>query len=175
MTVTQYRAENHRWLGLCPVKALAKLKARVMAYNVIDPRWPSADKRPINLLVTMDGNGQREVFLITSGQVRHHLKAAAAQYGEAKLGFPAARLGTHSLRSGAAIAMYLAGVPAETIQLIGRWKSQAFLRYIRLHVQQLTQGGATEMTTNPEFFTIRRVEANVAHQEGSKERQGARR
>ena len=175
-TVTQYRAENHRGSGLCPVKALAKLKARVMAYNVIDPRWPSADNRPINLLVTMDGNGQqREVFLITSGQVLHHLKAAAAQYGEAKLGFPVARLGTHSLRSGAALAMYLAGVPAETMQLIGRWKSQAFLRYIRLQVQQLTQGVATEMTTNPEFFTIRKVRAKVAHQEGSKERQGARR
>jgi hypothetical protein len=56
-TVTQYRAENHRGLGLCPVRALAKLKARVMAFNVIDPRWPSADNRPINLLVvTMDAS-----------------------------------------------------------------------------------------------------------------------
>jgi hypothetical protein len=49
------------------------------------------------------------------------------------------------------MAMFLAGVPAETIQLIGRWKSQTFMRYIRAQVQQLTRGVVTEMTTNPEF------------------------
>jgi hypothetical protein len=52
------------------------------------------------------------------------------------------------------MAMFLAGVPAETIQLIGRWRSQTFMRYIRIQVQQMTRGVADVMTTNPDFFTI---------------------
>lgn len=55
-----------------------------------------------------------------------------------------------------AMAMFLASVPVETIQLIRRWRSQAFLRYIRIQVQQLTQGVATDMTANPDFYTIER-------------------
>ena len=35
-----------------------------------------------------------------------------------------AKIGALSLRAGAATAMFLAGVPAETIQLIGSWQSQ---------------------------------------------------
>jgi hypothetical protein len=54
------------------------------------------------------------------------------------------------------MAMFLAGVPVETIQLIGRWRSQTFMRYIRIQVQQMTRGVADEMTTNPSFFTIDR-------------------
>eukprot|EP00978_Attheya_sp_CCMP212_P021308 scaffold62029_cov65-Attheya_sp.AAC.1 len=40
-------------------------------------------------------------------------------------------IGTHSIRSAAAMAMYLAGVPVFTIMLIGRWSRDAFLHYIR--------------------------------------------
>ena len=98
----------------------------------------------------------KRATLITSKQVLRHLRAAEVQYGEDRLGFAASRLGTHSLRVGAAMAMFLAGVPAETIQLIGRWRSQTFLRYIRIQVQQLTRGVATDMTANPDFYTIER-------------------
>ena len=88
--------------------------------------------------------------LVTSSQILYQLRATALQYGEGRLGFPVSKIGTkHSLRVGAATAVFLAGVPTETIQLIGRWRSQTFLRYIRIQVQQLTRGGvATEMTTN---------------------------
>ena len=37
-----------------------------------------------------------------------------------------------SLRAGGATAMLIAGIDSNTIQLIGRWKSDAMLRY--LHV-----------------------------------------
>ncbi len=68
--------------------------------------------------------------------------------------FAVTRIWTHSIRSGEAMAMFLAGVPAETIQLVGRWRSHAFLRYIRVQVQQLTRGVTTTLTRNPEFLTI---------------------
>ena len=69
-------------------------------------------------LVTSDETGT-QATTITGGEVLVRLRAAAIQYGEARLGFSASRIGTHSLRAGAAMAMFLAGVPVETIQLIG--------------------------------------------------------
>jgi hypothetical protein len=47
------------------------------------------------------------------------------------LGLDSKRIGLHSLRSLAAMAMYLNSVPVYTITLLGRWSSDAFLRYIR--------------------------------------------
>ena len=87
-------------------------------------------------LVAMDKTGTR-VTTITAREVLVHLRAAAIQYGEARLGFPASRIaGTHSLRAGAAMAMFLAGIPVEiVIQLIGQWRSQTFMHYFRLQVQ----------------------------------------
>jgi hypothetical protein len=151
-TVTQHKTTGMHaggTSGLCPVTALARLVERVRSYQIADLEWAAVDQRPISLVATDRGSG-----LVTSQQVLHHLRAAALQYGEQRLGFPISKIGTHSLRAGAATAMFLAGVPAETIQLIGRWRSQTFLRYIRIQVQQLTRGVATNMTTNPNFFTI---------------------
>ena len=150
-TVTQHKTDGATLGGtrLCPVKALARLVTRVRSYQVDDLEWAAQDQRPINLVADSGG-----ASLVTSQQILHHLRAAALQYGEQRLGFPISKIGTHSLRAGAATAMFLAGVPAETIQLIGRWRSQTFLRYIRIQVQQLTRGVATNMTTNPNFLTI---------------------
>jgi hypothetical protein len=63
-------------------------------------------------------------------------------------------IGTHSIRSGAAMAMYLAGVPVFTIMLIGRWSSDAFLRYIRRQVQEFSSGVSNKMILAPDYFTI---------------------
>ena len=52
------------------------------------------------------------------------------------------------------MAMFLAGVPIETIQLIGRWKSRAFMRYIRIQVPDITKDVASKMTLRESFFTI---------------------
>ena len=153
-TVTQHRNAGAQAGGahrLCPVTAFARLVSRVSGYQTGDLEWAVADQRPVNLIATDRGFG-----LVTAQPILHHLREAALQYGEQRLGFPISKIGTHSLRAGAAPAMFLAGVPAETIQLIGRWRSQTFLRYIRIQVQQLTRGvvPATDMTTNPNFFTI---------------------
>jgi hypothetical protein len=47
--------------------------------------------------------------------------------------------GLHSLRSSAAMAMYLNGIPVYTIMLLGRWSSDAFLRYIRKQVTEFSK------------------------------------
>ena len=68
---------------------------------------------------------------ITSDHVRQVLRGAVALFGEDRLGFTIKDFGTHSIRSGAAMAMYIDNVHVYTIMIIGRWSSDAFLRYIR--------------------------------------------
>jgi hypothetical protein len=52
------------------------------------------------------------------------------------------------------MAMYLAGVPVFTIMLLGRWSSDAFLRYICKQVQKFSKGVSQKMISNERFFTI---------------------
>ena len=47
-------------------------------------------------------------------------------------GIPAASISCRSLRPGGATALLCAGVDDETIKLIGRWQSDAMLRYLRV-------------------------------------------
>jgi hypothetical protein len=48
--------------------------------------------------------------------------------------------------------LYLAQVQTETIKLIGRLKSDAFLLYIRRQVQEFAEGLSTGMLSIPELF-----------------------
>lgn len=157
VTVTQHRTNAKPETGLCPVRALAELVSRISSYDLDATQWKEVATRPMNLVANPD-TGTR-VTTIMAGEVLRQLRAAAIQYGEARLGFPVSRIGTHSLRAGAAMAMFLAGIPVETIQLIGRWRSQTFMRYIRIQVQQMTRGVADVITANPEFFTIEERDA----------------
>jgi hypothetical protein len=52
------------------------------------------------------------------------------------------------------MAMYLAGVPTTTIQLIGRWKSDAFMRYIREQVDCFTENISSKMLKVQSFYTV---------------------
>jgi hypothetical protein len=115
-------------------------------------------------LVATDKTGTRATT-ITAGEVLVHLRAAAIQYGEAWLGFPATHIGTNSLRANAAMAMFLAGIPVEAIQLIGRARMvepEFMMRYVRIQVHQMTKGVTDIMTANPDVFTIEREDA-VTH------------
>ena len=78
----------------------------------------------------------------------------ARRIGRDHLGYGELEIGTHSFRSGAAMAMYLAGVPVFTIMLIGRWSSDAFLRYIRRQVHEFSAGVSSKMILAPDYFTI---------------------
>ena len=85
-TVTQHRTaglQTSGATGLCPVTAVARLFARVRSYKTEDLEWAAINHRPINLISTGRGSG-----LATAQQILHHLRAAALQYGEQRLGFP---------------------------------------------------------------------------------------
>lgn len=84
------------------------------------------------------------------GVIRH----SVAALGRASLGFGPEDVGTHSIRSGAAMAMHLASVPVHTIMLIGRWESDAFMAYLRAQVLQFTQSVSSKMVSVNHFFHV---------------------
>ena len=82
------------------------------------------------------------------------LRAGTLYFGEERLGLSHKEVGTHSIRSGFAMELYLDKVYPETITIMGRWASSAFLRYIHIQVSALNKGIITLMTSIHAFYTI---------------------
>jgi len=134
---------------LCPVRAWAAITARVLAY-------PTATfDTPVNAIL-LAGRLQ----YATAHAMLQHLRRGAAHFGPQLLGYAPDELGTHSIRAGAAMAMYLAGVPVFVIMLVGRWASDSFLRYIRCQVAAFTNGVSERMLSPPDSPHIPRASAH---------------
>lgn len=88
---------------------------------------------------------------ITSKELIDAINVSAESIGWDKLGVKKGDFGTHSIRSGGAMAMYLDEIPIYTIMLIGRWSSDAFLAYIRKQVDQFTYNIAERMLKHLDF------------------------
>jgi hypothetical protein len=129
---------------LCPVKIWAKIVSRVYSYPSSGPDT-SVNTFRLN-------NGKTHKF--SGKELLTHLRRAAASMGPDILGYTPDQIGMHSARSGAAMAMYLAGVPVFTIMLLGRWSSDAFLRYIRKEVQEFSLSVSSKMIAKDTFFTL---------------------
>ena len=91
---------------------------------------------------------------ITLDEMINALRAAVFAFGEEKLGIKIYNIGTHSIRSGAAMLMYLGECPVYVIMMIGQWSSDAFLRYIRKQVEQFSHNVSGRML---KFETHRHV------------------
>jgi hypothetical protein len=91
---------------------------------------------------------------ISSKDVLQQLRTTTTAVGEGRLGFSAERISTHSICARAAMAMCLAGVHCETIQLVGRLRSRTFVKYLRIQVPATTRGVTTMMTSLKSLFTV---------------------
>ena len=139
-TVTQYQSKDTL---LCPVKIWARIIQRLLKY-------PNTNKNT-QVNTFMDAGKK---YLIKGQMLLKQLRRATTAIGKDTLGFSAEQIGLHSARSGAAMAMYLSGVPVFTIMLLGRWSSDAFLLYIRKQVQEFSKNISNKMISNERFFTI---------------------
>ena len=121
---------------LCPVKQWAAVANRIWSYP-----GTSMDT-PVSAVWRYD-----RIEHLTSQVLIDALRDAVVAVGEDSLGFKACEVGTHSIRSGAAMQMYLGECPVYTIMLIGRWSSDAFLRYIRKQIEQFSHNVSRRMLT----------------------------
>jgi len=90
----------------------------------------------------------------SSQMLLNYFRRIAAVIGKDVLGCEPADIGTHSIRSGGAMAMCLSKTPVYTIMLVGRWSSDAFLRHIQKQVQQFAAGISKGMIQHDECFHI---------------------
>lgn len=125
----QFSKGTHIYLGrtqstLCPVAAM-------LAYLVIRPSTAGP------LFIFQNGSP------LTRKKLVDHLRQAISQ-----LGLDASGYSGHSFRIGAASTAATVGINDSAIQLLGRWKSPAFLAYIRSPKTQL-MAVSTLMATLP--------------------------
>ena len=125
---------------LCPVKALARLLFQMRGLP---------DDTPLGSFQA--DNKTRQV---TATNMRNLLRQSAAAHGLEACGFDLARVGTHSLRSGGAMALRLAGHDDATIKKLGRWSSNTYLIYIQTQVAQLAQGVSAAMARRLRFHDV---------------------
>ena len=126
--------------------------------------WASIYNRVINIpgasssstINSFYNHSTKQVETITADQIRDSLQWAASELGHERLGYHPHEVGCHSIRSGAAMAMYLNKVPTFTIMLQGRWCSDAFLRYIRKQVKEFSAGVSAAMVSSDtyNFYTM---------------------
>ena len=76
----------------------------------------------------------------------------------------ASDIGTRSIRSGAAMGLFLAGISVDKIKMLGRWSSDAFLVYIRPQVLEWTNNMSSEMIKNNSFFLTRQPRTRLLPQ-----------
>ena len=127
----------------CPVRALGRRWTHISTHRgsrttVLSSYWMN--------------NIQREV---NAEHISRALKVAATmlQY-PSKKGIPIQRVNTHSLRSGGANALSLAGYSDTQIQKMGRWRGATFKEYIREELACFSKGMSVDMKRNFKFVNI---------------------
>ena len=97
-------------------------------------------------MCTYESNG--DMRLVSGDDLLRCFRSVADTLGEDKLGYKSSEIGTHSMQSGAAMAMFLDNTPVFLIMLVGRWSSDAFLKYIRKQVLETCKGISSRMIKN---------------------------
>ena len=126
-----------------PVRSLATTVQRIISY-------PGTSSESSICTYLVDG----KLLEFTQNDLLLSFRACAASIGRDKLGYSPEDIGTHSTRSAAAMAMFMDDTPVFMIMLMGRWSSDAFLKYIRRQVLEFSKGMSHRMIKNDFLFTI---------------------
>ena len=118
-TVTQ--AATHT--DLCPVQSWAATIHRILTYP------DSTIKSPVDAFRVNE-----RTFAISGAVMRATLRRAVRELGESTLNITADDVGTHSIRASFAMLLLLNGEEDSLVMKKGRWKSNAFLAYIRSQI-----------------------------------------
>ena len=122
---------------LCPVRA--------WQYVCMEAR--KANKKGARTVNIFDGAGGDITYKDIEGTIRQTVAVLSKTHAH----LDPSDYGTHSIRSGAALAMYLAGTAVVDIMLQGRWCSDAFLLYIKRQVLERSAGISANMLEIADF------------------------
>ena len=132
---------------LCPIEAWASVVKR----HQEDFPGSKGEKLPVSYCRTRGKSWE-----VTASQVTRLLrKVCSSGDSGRKYGFHEDEIGTRSIRSGAAMALAIQGGNTdEKIRILGRWKSLAFLTYIRPQVLEWSGGMAADMARTKSFTDV---------------------
>lgn len=105
---------------LCPCRAAIRLVKRIRSYRNTDKYTR------INVF-----SFKSKMYAVKNTDILKKLKAVVKVLGEIDLGLKPNDIGLHSFRASYALILSLMGASASKIMLLGRWKSKAFLKYIK--------------------------------------------
>ena len=141
---TQGRSGKSRF---CPVLAWIRVVTRLLRH------FPDANQDITVCSLKDHTSGER--VQIASERVAQLLKTTCRITGGLKkYGFGPEHLGTRSIRSGAAMALFIMDHSVEKIKILGRWSSDAFLVYIRPQVLEWTSIMASDMAQIKGFLDL---------------------
>ena len=124
---------------LCPVRAIERRIQHLRRFNA-----PATT--PLYAYFKEDGTiKQCHTQAVTS------LLKAGAALAQPRTGIPPSKISARSLRPGGATALLCAGVQPTNIQLVGRWNSEAMLRYLRADATPAVHNFAKQMLSAGSF------------------------
>jgi hypothetical protein len=130
---------------LCPVIRYARQVQRILR------TVPDASGSTTINTISLDG----KVGLITNTYTLNLLRSTCYSFGgKATFGFDPSEIGNKSIRSGAAMALFINDISTAKIMILGRWSSDAFLVYIRPQVLEWTNNMSREMIAVDSFFDV---------------------
>ena len=136
-TISQHKTNT----DFCPVKVWDSIKQRILSY----PKTSESSK--VNLFLK-----NLKLVKITSAQIQSHLKAHVLNIDPLQQKYQISRIGTHTVRTSLAMILNDQGVATYIIQIIGRWRSVAFMKYIRSALPSFTKGISQLMVNSEDPF-----------------------
>jgi len=129
---------------LCPVKAWGTIVSRVLSYP------GTSLHSPVNTILV-----GKQMALLNDKEAIKHIRATVATIGKDNLGFEPNEVGIHSIRSSFAMFLYIRQIRTDRIMLQGRWKSDAFLIYLRKQVTEFSKGLSNMMIhMDNDYFNV---------------------
>ena len=123
----------------CPCKALARLVRHLRRH-----------KAPAKTPICTHCGPRKVIGTIPPAFLTNGLRFAALPLQQ-KTGIDPALVSARSLRPGGATALLCAGVDPNAIQLLGRWRSDAMLRYLRIAAATQTHNFSQRMLDSGSF------------------------
>ena len=117
----------------CPIRALGSRFCHIQRHMGGD--WDT----PLSAYYTLDGTRKDVAAKDISGSLKSGAGMLNYNY-PAERGIPIDRIDTHSLCSGGANALSLAGYSDTQIQNMGRWKGKTFKEYIQEELHNFSEG-----------------------------------
>lgn len=127
--------------SFCPVLFWSAIKKRVLSYP------NTSEKSKVNTIFL-----HGKLREITSEEIRNHLRRHILIIDPLQHHFKTSRIGTHSIRTSFANIMHSVGIAKTTVMMLGRWASDAYLRYIRHNLADFSKNISAQMVKSENLF-----------------------